>query len=184
MTVQEAEILSLHTCAADAPLRIGLLDGEPAGLILTRTAGAVTVEATLEWPPGEEGVSLAGLMPELDRGTVVGSLREFSGSGFTGVTGTLRSFEEENLHSVVDGALRVLSSTAAIHEAVLRARALRISRASYPEADVVQALARRLWASGLRVSFGASLSPAIPGTDVMLGCRNARGEIVESLAGY
>lgn len=184
MTVREDEILSLHACAADAPLRIGLLDGEPAGLISTRTAGAVTVEATLEWPAGEEGVSVAGLMPDLEREMVVGSLRESSGPGFTGVTGTLRSLEEENLNSVVDGVLRILSCTAAIHEAVLRARALRISRVSYPEADVVQTLARRLWDSGLRASFGASLSPAIPGADVMLGCRNARGEIVESLAGY
>lgn len=184
MSGQDTEILRLDTKAMNVPLRVGLLHGEPAGMIPTRTAGAVAIEATLEWPPGEGGVSVGGLLPTIDRDTIVGSLRESAGVGVSNITGTLRSFDDDDLCSVVDDALRAMASAATVHEAVLRTRALRISRVSCPTAGLVQTLSRHLWDAGLRARFGASWSPAIPGADVMLGCLNARKEIVEALTGY
>lgn len=171
----------------DGPLRVGLLDGEPAGVVCTRTAGAVDLEATLEWPEGEGGISVIGLLPDLepapDDWSAGGSLRESAGHGLITVTGTLYSFEEDALRSVLDDTLRAVASVATVHEAVLRTRVLRAGRPSCPSAGVVQTLARRLWAGGVRVRFGASRSLAAPGADVMLGCRGAREEVVEALAG-
>lgn len=165
-----------------APLRVCLLDEEPAGVIATRAAGAVALEATLEWPP-ECGVeaSVIDSLPASGSG-LRSSLRETAGEGHTTLSGELRCFDEEALRAAVEETLRVLASTAAAREAALRTRLLRTCRVRFASSAAVQPLARLLWASGVRVGFAASWSPATPEADLAVGCGGDRERLVGALA--
>lgn len=181
-----SEILELYAGDERSPLRVGLLEGEPAGVIPTRHAGRVEFEATLEWPPGWEGAtSVASRLPELSANEgdgVRGSFEESCGRELTTVRGSLSCIEEEALCPVLDETLRAVASVATVREAVLRTRVARPSRIRSPAPGAVEILAGCLWRSGMRVGFGVSWSPVAPGADVMVGCGGAREELVRALS--
>lgn len=188
MYVRESEILELYTGDGRSPLRVGLMEGEPAGVIPTRHAGRAEFEATLEWPPGREGsTSVASWLPELfasdgDGDGVRGSFEESCGRELTAVRASLWCIEEEALCSVLDETLRVVSSVATVREAVLRTRVTRPGGIWSPAPGAVELLAGRLWRSGMRVGFGVSWSPAVSEVDVMVGCGGVREELVRALS--
>lgn len=186
MSVSELEILKLYAGNKRSPLRVGLLEGEPAGVIPTRHAGRAEFEATLEWPPGWEGpTSVASRLPDLlalESGGVRGSLEESCGRELTTVRGSLSCIEEEALCSVLDETLRAVASVATVREAALRTRVARPSRIWSPAPGAVEILAGWLWRSGMRVRFGVSWSPATSDADIMVGCGGVREELVRALS--
>jgi hypothetical protein len=168
------DVLRLELPGSAGPLQVSLLDGEPAGVISTRTAGVVELEVTLEWPPQWRAeTSVLDLLPAPGPG-LYAALRESASEGLTTVSGELRCFEEEALRAAVEETLRTVASAAAVREAALRTRALRASRARFPSVAAVQLLARCLWKAGLRVGFGASWSPVAEYADVAVGCGGER----------
>lgn len=177
-----SNVLRLELPGSAGPLQVGLLDGEPAGVISTRTAGVVELEATLEWPPQWRAeTSVLDLLPAPGPG-LHAALCESAGEDLTTVSGELRCFEEEALRTAVEEALRAVASAAAVREAALRARVLRASRTRFPSAAAVQALARCLWEAGLRVGFGASWRSAAENADVAVGCGGERERFEAALS--
>ena len=82
----------------------------------------------------------------------------------------VRAFYAEQLTGALDVLLRCVTTHAALSEAVLETRAVRLADPAVTSATLVEALARQLWDAGLPVSFGPSWKPA-PDADVAVGAR-------------
>jgi hypothetical protein len=150
---------------------LGLLSEEPAGRISTRNAGAISFEATLKWQLDD------GITAELDldvpsHGTRFYSLVQVEDavSAIRRVSCEVRAFYAEQLTGALDVLLRYITTHAALSEAVLETRAVRLADPTVTSATLVEALARQLWDAGLPVSFGPSWKPA-PDVDVSVGTR-------------
>ncbi len=155
------------------PPVLALLPGEPSGKISTINAGAVSLEATLAYRPGEE-------MPD---GPTIEVLR-LSGarlrylqshddpSGTRRLSCEIRALCAGRLAAALDVVLRCVTEHAALAEAVLETRAVRLAAPTIPPAVLVERLARHLWGAGLRVSFGPSWAPVPAGTGISVGSRS------------
>ena len=143
--------------------------GEPAGKILTRTAGAVEVRATMYWQPGQtpEGPVLSSLSNDHHIRCSFVEETDEAAAGCS-ITGVVRAFDERDLRRTVESVLRDISAASALREAVLEARAVRLAMPAVTPADVLAALTLDLQDSGFPVSFGRSWS-FVTGAEVACG---------------
>lgn len=151
---------------------LALLPGEPPGRISTVNAGAVSFEATLAYRPGEErpdGLTIEALrLP----GAKLCHLHSSDGPpGTHRLSCEIRALRAAHLTAALDVVLRRLTEHAALAEAVLETRAVRLAAPTAPPAVLVERLARHLWEAGLRVSFGPSWAPVPAGTGISVGTR-------------
>jgi len=90
-------------------------------------------------------------------------------SGNTEISCEIRALCIEQLSGALEAVLRSVAAHAALTEAVLETRAVRLADPSAPS-PLVETLARQLSGAGLRPSFGPSWTPA-PGADLSVGIR-------------
>lgn len=149
-----------------------MLPEEPAGLIPTRTPGAVRFEATLNWKSGADAV-LGDIIPSLSNPKLVKVLVSESDEidGIRRVSGEVRAFSEEDIQGALDFILSTITSTAAISEAVLEVRCVRLARPHIVSEATLGRLARGLWEAGFRVRFGACWTPLCAGEEAAVGVR-------------
>jgi hypothetical protein len=91
-------------------------------------------------------------------------------SGSTEISCEIRALHVEQLTGALEVVLRSVTAHAALTEAVLEIRAVRLADPSAVPSPLVEALARQLSDAGLRPSFGPSWTPA-PGADLSVGTR-------------
>ncbi len=82
----------------------------------------------------------------------------------------IRALHVEQLTGALEAVLRSVAAHAALTEAVLETRAVRLADPSVAPSPLVETLARQLSDAGLRPSFGFSWTPA-PGADLSVGTR-------------
>ena len=150
---------------------LALLCEEPAGRISTRNAGAVSFEATLFWRP-DDGIPAGSVLDGSVSGAKVYSLVQTDDPASTTrqVSCEIRALHAEKLAAALDAALRSVAARAALDEAVLETRAVRLADPTVTPAALVEVLARQLWDAGFPVSFGPSWIPA-PDADISVGTR-------------
>ena len=150
---------------------LALLSEEPAGRISTRNAGAVSFEATLFWRP-DDGIPAGFVLDGSMSGAKVYSLVQTDDPASTTrqVSCEIRALHAEKLAAALDAALRSVAARAALDEAVLETRAVRLADPTVTPAALVEVLARQLWDAGFPVSFGPSWIPA-PDADISVGTR-------------
>jgi hypothetical protein len=88
----------------------------------------------------------------------------------------VRALRAGQLADALDDALRSVTVHAALTEAVLETRAVRLAEPTVPVVALVEDLARQLWNAGLPVSFGPSWTPA-PDADLSVGIRGLEGAL-------
>lgn len=181
---------------------VAALPDEPSGRITTRAAGAVLVEAALIGRPGDGDVRGAPV-PPVPFTAPTGARYHFvhsrglggapDGKPTNGMGAPLRfglevrSLETVLLARAVEEALRGISAHAALHEAILECRAVRLAEPSAPRAALVERLALDLLRAGLSVTFGPSWTPLPEGVDLAFGVHGLGGDdtaaVLEDLAG-
>ncbi|MGB3684034.1 MAG: hypothetical protein WA990_16270 [Rubrobacteraceae bacterium] len=153
--------------------RLALLPEEPAGLIPTRTPGAVRFEMKLTWrSPGEAGPER--IFPEPPRGVrlyvdITNGGGDSGESGTRYISGEVRAFSERDLDDALDSLLGAGTSVAALSEAVLEFKTVRIARPRVLTPEAIGNLARGLWESGIGVRFGPCWTPLWEGVEAALG---------------
>jgi hypothetical protein len=148
---------------------LALLSEEPAGRISTSNAGAVTFEAALSWNP-DDGIPTEPILGKPTPGARFYSLVQTEDpiSATRRVSCEIRALRAERLTGALDDVLCSVTAHAALTEAVLETRAVRLAGPTVASAALVEELARQLWDEGFSVSFGPSWTPA-PGADVSVG---------------
>jgi hypothetical protein len=86
----------------------------------------------------------------------------------------IRALYPEQLSGALDAVLRSVTVHAALTEAVLETRVVRLADPSEAHPALAETLARQLSDRGLPVSFGPSWIPA-PGADVSVGIQGSGG---------
>ena len=86
----------------------------------------------------------------------------------------IRALYPEQLNRALDAVLRSVTVHAALTEAVLETRIVRLADPSEAHPALAETLARQLSDRGLPVSFGPSWIPA-PGADVSVGIQGSGG---------
>ncbi|CAN5630777.1 hypothetical protein BH24ACT21_BH24ACT21_02650 [soil metagenome] len=84
------------------------------------------------------------------------------------VTGERRALGDQELASALDLLLRTITSKAALTDAVLETRVVRLASSLVIAAPLVYETAYKLWNAGFRVTFGPSWEP-VPDADLVLG---------------
>lgn len=152
-----------------------MLPGEPAGKISTRNAGAIAFRATLTRHSGEEIPSCPVLEDPAPGARFYSLARTEDGaSAAQEISCEIRALYARELTAALDAVLRSVTAHAALTEALLETRAIRLADPSVTPAPLVEELARQLWGAGLRVSFGSSWTPT-PGADASVGTRGLEG---------
>lgn len=151
--------------------RLALLPEEPAGLIPTRTPGAVRFEAKLTWRSPEEAMP-GKVLPSLPRGVKVYITEPDEPGENRWISGEIRAFAERDLDDALDSILRAVTSAAALSEAVLEVRTVRVARPRIVSRDVLGGLARGMWESGFGVRFGPCWTPLWDGVEAAVGTRD------------
>ena len=157
------------------PPKLALLPDEPAGWIPTRTPGAVRFEATLTWQSPEEAVAhdMCPPMPVSVKALISDSEEP---AGARHVSGEVRAFIEEGLDDALDSILQTLSSTAALSEAILEVRSVRVARPRVVPRFTLERLARGLSEAGFGVRFGPCWTPLYGEAEVAVGIRGAEDD--------
>jgi hypothetical protein len=157
---------------------LALLPEEPAGRISTRNAGAISFRATLSWHPGE-GIPAESTLGEPPSGARFYSLvqNDHLESATREISCEIRALYPEELTGTLDAVLRSVTAHAALVEAVLETRTVRLADPSEVHPRLAEALARQLSDFGLCVSSGPSWVPA-PAADISVGTRGF-GEVLE-----
>jgi len=157
---------------------LALLPEEPAGRISARNAGAISFQATLSWYPGE-GIPGGSTLDEPLSGARFYSLvqNDHLESATREISCEIRALYPEQLTGALDAVLRSITAYAALSEAVLETRTVRLADPSEAHPMLVEALARQLSDFGLRVSSGPSWVTA-PDADVSVGTRGS-GKMLE-----
>jgi hypothetical protein len=150
--------------------------GDPAGMLATSTAGLIEFSATVSWDRVED-MSQAPTLPALPE-TARCSVVETNDPARCrrGILGEILALSERDLGSALETVLRSLTTTAALSDAVLEARAARVSPPAAAPATSLQALALDLWDAGFEVRFGPSWTP-VPEGGVGLGVLGAEQEL-------
>jgi hypothetical protein len=154
---------------------LALLPEQPAGRISTRNAGAISFRATLSWL-SEEGVPAGAVLDEPTPGARFYSLLQTDHleSATREISCEIRALYTEELITALDAALRSVTAHAALTEAVLETRAVRLANPSEVHPTLVEKLARELSDFGLRASFGPSWIP-VRGAEVSVGTQGSEG---------
>ena len=116
-----------------------------------------------------EGPGVEGLC--LPRGKLYDFRLSYEAPGAHRLSCEIRAPRTDHLAASLDLVLRQVSEHAALAEAVLETRAIRIASPTAPPAVLLERLARHLWEAGHRVSFGPSWDPLPSGTGISVGCR-------------
>ncbi len=163
---------------------LALLSGEPAGRISTRSAGAVYFEATFTMRPGE-AIPAGPILGEPTPGARFYSLTQTndSASGAHKISCEIRALHYDPLAAALNTALRFVTARAALAEAVLETRALRLAEPSGTPDYLVKKLARQLLQYGLRPTFGPFWTPGA-GADVSVGSRGREEDLQAFLYSY
>ncbi len=142
-----------------------------AGRISTGNAGAISFWAIFSRRPDEErrDVPVIGDPPPGARFYSLARTRD-AASGNTEISCEIRALHIEQLTVALEAVLRSVAAHAALTEAVLETRAVRLADPSAAPSPLVETLARQLSDAGLRPSFGPSWTPA-PGADLSIGTR-------------
>lgn len=156
--------------------RVALLDEEPAGKIITRSAGTVELCASLWWRRPED-VPSENLWPEVSGPvrTVFAVEEKLPDTGRS-LRVELRALDDGVLGDALNAALRSVTATAALTDAVLETAVVRLAPAHCAAAGLVERMARDLWRAGYRVRFGASWTP-VSGAALALGAGDRRAEL-------
>jgi len=150
---------------------LALLPEEPAGIIFTRNAGVTYFQAMLSQRP--DGNSIVGpILGDIPPGARLYSFAQTrdADTGNLEISCEIRALHIEQLTGALNVVLRCVTAHAALTEAVLEARAVRLADPSAAPSPLVKTLARQLSDVGLRPSFGASWVP-VPGADLSVGTR-------------
>jgi hypothetical protein len=91
-------------------------------------------------------------------------------SGNMEISCEIRALHVGQLTGALEAVLCSVAAHAALTEAVLETRAVRLADPSAAPSPLVERLARQLSGAGLRPSFGPSWTPA-PGVDLSVGTR-------------
>ncbi len=163
---------------------LALLSREPAGRIPTRSAGAVFFEATLTMRPGDELPS-GPMLGEPTPGARFYSLTRTDdlASGTHKISCEIRALHLDPLTAALNTVLRSVTVRAALAEAVLETRALRLAEPSVTPDYLVEKLARQLLQYGLRPTFGPSWAP-VAGADISIGTRGREEDLQTFLHSY
>ncbi len=151
---------------------LALLPEEPAGRISTRNAGAISFRATLTRHSGG-GIPSGPVLKDPAPGARFYSLAQTEdvASATQEISCEIRALYAGELSVALDAVLRSLTAHAALTEAVLETRAIRLADPSITPAPLAEELARQLSGTGLRVSSGPSWTPSVPGADASVGTR-------------
>jgi hypothetical protein len=167
--------------ALGEPRPLALLPGEPAGRISTTNAGAASFEATLEWHPKDD-IPPGPVLSEPPFGAKLRYLTRTEDP----ISATLRvccevcASHAGELTSALDGVLRSVTGHAALTDATLEWRAVRLANPTVAPVALVEELARELWGSGFPVSFGPSYTP-VPGAWFSVGIKGSEHTLVPFL---
>jgi hypothetical protein len=150
---------------------LALLPEEPAGRISTRNAGAISFRVTLKTRPGE-GMPFGPILGDPSPGARFYSLilADDPASATRRISCEIRALHDEQLTAALDSALRAVTAHAALTEAVLETRAVRLAGPSETPASLLKELAQHMSGAGLRATLGPCWTPA-PGADVSVGTR-------------
>ena len=149
-----------------------LLPEDPAGLVVTRTAGRAVLNATLSWRDAGEmpqAPILSERPPEQDYRRRTRETEDPASASRT-LEGEVLAPDEECLARALEETLRGIMGFATLTEAVLEARSVRtaVPWTGYPRH--ARSLARELRSAGFTVRFGWSWTVAsVPDADVYLG---------------
>ena len=157
---------------------LALLPEESAGRISTRNAGAIFFRARLSWHPGE-GTPAGSTLGEPTFGARFYShvQNDHLESATREISCEIRALCPEELTGALDAVLRSVTAHAALSEAVLETRTVRLANPSEADPRLAEALAWQLSDFGLCVSSGPSWVPA-PDADISVGTRGFR-EVLE-----
>jgi hypothetical protein len=140
------------------------------GRISTRNAGAVFFEASLSCCPGEKlpasSILSGGLAPEARLCSLVQT--DEAAAATRRISCEIRAFYDEELTGALERTLRSVTNYAALTEAVLETRSVRLVPPAVTPATLVERLARQLQSTKLPVSFGPSWTPVF-GADASVG---------------
>ena len=108
---------------------LALLPEERAGRISTSNAGAISFHATLSWPPGEE-MPVWSIFDEPTPGVRFYSLVQTDNleSATREISCEIRALHPAELTGALDAVLRSVTAHAALSEAVLTTRAVRLAQ--------------------------------------------------------
>jgi hypothetical protein len=150
---------------------LALLPEEPAGRISIRNAGAIHFRAILSpCPDGERQiVPILGDPPPGARFYCLARACD-DGSDNQEISCEIRALHVEQLTGGLDAVLRSVTAHAALTEAVLETRAVRLAEPSSASSPLVDTLARQLSFAGLVPTFGSSWVPT-PGAHLSVGTR-------------
>lgn len=164
---------------------VALLPDEPACTVATRTAGVVEFTATLSWRSAGEMPEnyVTSSLPEFGEDCVRYSLRETGDNerAVRFVSGEISSLEEESLGAALDAVFRAVGGVAALSEAVLETRAIRIAAPRQTPARLVERLGRDLSEAGFEVSFAPAWT-STNGADLGVGAAGMRREVEDFFA--
>lgn len=155
-------------------MAVALLPEVRAGRISTSSAGAAFFEAELLYPPG-------GLPPCTLPGPPAGArfccpvLAEDPARSTRRFSREVYALSPLALAEALDGLLRSVTVHAALADAVLEARAVRLMEPAVYAVGLVEVFARDLWAAGFPVSFGPSWAPEA--ADVAVGVRGLEEQL-------
>ncbi len=159
---------------------VALLPGEPSGLLVTRTAGEISLSAAFAWRSPQD-VPKGPLVPDLN-GLARYYLQEPHDAppATRRVTGAVRALTPTDLGAGLEALLRALSAAAALTEAALELDAARTAEPWMPHPRSLERLAVDLWDAGFPVTFGPSWSPGTA-DHVHVGIGDMEGRIREFL---
>lgn len=147
----------------------------------------VDFSATLAWQSPREVPAgpVLGMLTGFEPGALRYSFAETheSHSSARVVAGEIRAFTERELGAALDAALRVVSVSAALSEATLEVRVVRVASPGVAPPLALEELARDLWDAGFAVRFGRSWSAA-PGAEISVGIGGAEGAFEDFLRGH
>ena len=132
-------------------------------------AGAISFWANLSWCPGDGMPS--GLIPcDPPPGARFYSLARTEDAALATrqISCEIRALQVGELTAALEAVLRSVTAHAALTEAVLETRAVRLADPVATPAPLAETLARQLSDAGLRSSLGPSWTPA-PGADASVG---------------
>ena len=153
---------------------LALLPEEPAGRISTRNAGALCFRATLTRHPDEEkSTGLNLINPPLGARFYYLTQTNDATSDVQEISCEIRALHIEHLTNALDAVMRCVTAYAALTEAVLETRAVRLAEPSVTPAVLVEGLTRQLSGVGLHTSFGPSWTP-VPGAEASVGTRGLK----------
>lgn len=134
--------------------------------------------ASLSWKSPEDILqdSLLPVFPEKIMSTLEPSL-EFEKATRL-VTGELRALSDQDLTSALNLVLRAITSKAALTEAVLEIRTVRLASSLVVSAPLICEMARELCNAGFCVTFGPTWEP-VQDADLVLGTAGAKSILKE-----